>query len=185
MTADELKEILRYESGLYLGDRKAELKRSRHKRYAIWEYLRFFRLCQYWRSVREDQNAGFFERRKAKHLSRRYERKKNVAGEKAGVEIGLQCSIGKGLDIWHSGVVINGSVGENCVFRGCNTVGGKADIISVPVIGSNVNVGAGAVIIGDLRIADGCVIGANAVVTKSFDLPGSVIAGVPAKVIGG
>lgn len=36
---------------------------------------------------------------------------------------------------------------------------------------------------GKITIADGCQIGANAVVNKSFDTPGSVIAGYPAKVL--
>ena len=44
-------------------------------------------------------------------------------------------------------------------------------------------VGYGAIIIGDVEIADNCVIGAGAVVTKSFTKKGSVIAGVPAREI--
>ena len=43
--------------------------------------------------------------------------------------------------------------------------------------------GANAVIIGDVIIADNCVIGAGAVVTKSFTEPGSVIVGVPGRKI--
>ena len=38
-------------------------------------------------------------------------------------------------------------------------------------------------VIGDVKIADNCIIGAGAVVTKSFLQPGTVIAGVPARVI--
>ena len=45
------------------------------------------------------------------------------------------------------------------------------------------DVGVGAIIIGKVQIADDCVIGAGAVVTKSFLKPGTVIAGVPAKEI--
>ena len=180
MDKTELGEILEYEKKLYLGDKSRQLRRVRHKRYTLWLYLRYFRLCQYWRGIRSGGETGRFGRLRAKYLSRMYERKKNKAGEKAGVEIGLQSSVGKGLDMWHSGIVINGTLGEGCVLRGNNTIGGKADIKSVPVIGERVNIGAGAVIIGDVKIADDCVIGANAVVTKSFAEPGSVIVGIPA-----
>ena len=44
--------------------------------------------------------------------------------------------------------------------------------------------GSGAKIIGEVHIANGCIIGANAVVTKDFLEENSIIAGVPAKVIG-
>lgn len=50
------------------------------------------------------------------------------------------------------------------------------------VIGSNVWVGDGVVIVGTLKIGDGVVIGANSVVTS--DVPDNVIvAGIPAKII--
>lgn len=38
-----------------------------------------------------------------------------------------------------------------------------------PTIGNNVMIGAGAKVLGDCKIYDGCIIGANAVVTK--DVP--------------
>ena len=44
-------------------------------------------------------------------------------------------------------------------------------------------IGVGVVIIGDVEIADNIVIGANAVVNKSFSEPGITIAGVPARKI--
>jgi putative colanic acid biosynthesis acetyltransferase WcaB len=46
-----------------------------------------------------------------------------------------------------------------------------------------VDVGANAVIIGAIRIGDGAVIGAGAVVVKDVP-PGAVVAGNPAQVIG-
>ena len=94
-------------------------------------------------------------------------------------------SVGKGLRICHPNVIINGVVGENCIFHGNNVIGNKStgEKNKVPRIGANVDVGVGAMIIGDVEIADNCIIGAGAVVTKSFTTPGSVIAGVPAKLI--
>lgn len=50
----------------------------------------------------------------------------------------------------------------------------------VPVIGSNVEIGAGAVLIGNIHIGDYVRIGANAVVIE--DIPDNCTAvGVPAK----
>jgi acetyltransferase-like isoleucine patch superfamily enzyme len=49
-------------------------------------------------------------------------------------------------------------------------------------IGNHCWIGAKAIILMNVELADGCVVGAGAVVTKSFP-SGSVIAGVPAKLI--
>ena len=53
-----------------------------------------------------------------------------------------------------------------------------------PQLGNNIFIGPGAKLFGKIYIADGCAIGANAVVTKYFLEPNMIIAGVPAKVIG-
>lgn len=50
-------------------------------------------------------------------------------------------------------------------------------------IGNNVWIGANAIILPGVEIADGCIIGAGAVVTKSFLEKNCIIAGNPAKVI--
>ena len=38
----------------------------------------------------------------------------------------------------------------------------------VPILGNNIYIGPGAKIFGKIQIVDGCKIGANAVVNKSF-----------------
>jgi len=53
------------------------------------------------------------------------------------------------------------------------------------VIGNNVWIGANAVILPEVNIADNCVIGAGSVVTKSFHERDCVIVGNPAKIIRG
>jgi serine O-acetyltransferase len=53
----------------------------------------------------------------------------------------------------------------------------------VPKIGNNVFIGPGAVVIGDIEIADGIAIGANSYVNKSFKEPNITVAGCPAKKI--
>jgi len=51
-----------------------------------------------------------------------------------------------------------------------------------PVIGNRVDIGAGAKILGPIRIGDDAVIGANAVVVH--DVPaGAVAVGIPARVL--
>lgn len=51
-----------------------------------------------------------------------------------------------------------------------------------PIIGDNVIIFAGAKIIGKIAVGNNSIIGANTVVTK--DVPdGSIVAGVPAKII--
>lgn len=119
-------------------------------------------------------------------LIKLYDIRKNRLSLELKVEINPFCC-GKGVRICHPNVIINGYVGDNCVFHGNNVIGnkktGEKDLI--PRIGSNTDIGTGAIIIGDVVIADNCVIGAGSVVTKSFTAPGSVIAGVPAKEING
>jgi serine O-acetyltransferase len=53
-----------------------------------------------------------------------------------------------------------------------------------PVLGRNVDVGAGAVILGTITIGDDVSIGANAVVLDNVP-DGAVAVGVPARIIPG
>ena len=104
--------------------------------------------------------------------------------------IGTHTQIGPGLKIAHcTGLVIGGKtiLGAHCDVRQNTTFGANfqksgPDGRQSPVLGDNVSVGAGAVILGPVRIGSNCVIGANAVVTH--DVPDNQIAaGVPARVI--
>lgn len=49
------------------------------------------------------------------------------------------------------------------------------------MIGDNVYLGPGAKIFGGIYIADGCKIGANAVVNKSCKEKNGILVGIPAK----
>lgn len=92
----------------------------------------------------------------------------------------------KGLKLLHIGpILINGNakVGENCVFH-INTAlvaGGRNN--GAPVLGNNVIMGYGSVVLGDTYVSNGIAIGANAVVNKSVTEQNVAIAGVPAKII--
>ncbi len=188
MKKEVFSRLIEDEKRLYLGEDKnkiKQMKKCRHKRYYIWRYLYFFRCCQYYKAVRQDKSSGRLTRRIAKLKFKYYNKKKNIYSYKSGVEIGIDSKLGKNCDIWHSGVVINGDVGDNCTFHGNNTIGnkGKGSESLCPVIENGVDIGVGAIVIGDVKIADDCVIGAGSVVTKSFEKQGSIIVGVPGKAI--
>ncbi len=97
--------------------------------------------------------------------------------------IGRGAEFGAGLIILHtSGIVVNSKVkaGKNLILEHGVTIGAEKNLC--PVLGDNVFVGAGAKIIGGVTIGSDVKIGANAVVTK--DLPdGATAVGIPAKVI--
>ncbi len=97
--------------------------------------------------------------------------------------IGRGAEFGPGFVLIHStGVVINGSVrgGSNVHIEHQVTIG--AERRQSPVLGSDVFIGAGAKIVGSVRIGDGARIGANAVVVH--DVPAHCTAvGIPARVV--
>jgi serine O-acetyltransferase len=99
------------------------------------------------------------------------------------------CTIGRGAEfgpgfvlIHCGGIVINGTVrgGSNVQLEHQVTIG--AEKRQSPVLGDGVFIGAGAKIIGGIRLGDGAKIGANAVVLT--DIPDHATAvGIPAKVV--
>jgi serine O-acetyltransferase len=52
-----------------------------------------------------------------------------------------------------------------------------------PTIGNNVKISAGAIAVGDIKIADNSVIGAGAIVTKDVPEPGTVVVSQPSRYI--
>lgn len=101
-----------------------------------------------------------------------------------GADIPLDCQIGGGLLLPHpNGIVIHPKaiIGPNCLIFQQVTIGTRSGNL-LPVIGGHVDIGAGAKILGGVRIGDHACIGANAVVLK--DVPsGKTVAGIPAVVV--
>ncbi|MFN0182309.1 MAG: serine O-acetyltransferase [Aquabacterium sp.] len=64
------------------------------------------------------------------------------------------------------------------------TVGGRSGLAEVPIIEDDVQVGAGACILGPVRIGAGARIGANAIVVKDVP-PGGVCVAAPGQVRAG
>lgn len=103
-----------------------------------------------------------------------------------GIELPCEVPVGRGLVIDHSGgIIVSGFavLGERCRLRPGVVIGlSRVEEPCGPVIGSDVDIGAGAKILGPIRIGDRVRIGANAVVIT--DVPDDCIAvGIPARVI--
>ena len=101
-----------------------------------------------------------------------------------GISIPAQAKIGKGLRIHHFGGIILHStaiVGEYCTIYHGVTLGDRGGHGGAPRVGHRVLIGAGAKLIGEIKVGDDCVIGANAVVHTS--VPAQHLAvGVPATI---
>src|SRR5438552_18899439 len=104
-----------------------------------------------------------------------------------GNEIHPAATIGRGFFIDHGvGVVIGETteIGDHVtLFQGVTLGGtGKERGKRHPTLGNHVVVGAGAKILGGIKIGDNVKIGANSVVLKSVP-PNSTVIGVPARII--
>lgn len=99
-----------------------------------------------------------------------------------------RATIGPGVFFHHSGlgVVVNGDavIGADCEIGVHVVLGGRAPERGAPVLERGVIVHAGARLVGPITIGAGSVVAANAVVLDSVP-PGSLVAGVPARVLRG
>jgi serine O-acetyltransferase len=104
------------------------------------------------------------------------------------VDIHPAATLGQGIMIDHgTGFVVGETavVGNNCSFLHGVTLGGSGKETGDrhPKIGENVLVGAGAKVLGNITVGEGCLIAAGSVVLR--DVPAHVtVAGVPARVVG-
>lgn len=106
-----------------------------------------------------------------------------------GIEFSMDTEIGGGLFIPHTfGIVIGAdNIGYNATIYQNVTLGAK--ILDVPfhrehrpIIGNNVTIATGSVVLGRITIADNVIVAANSVVL--YSVPENVIvAGAPAKVL--
>jgi serine O-acetyltransferase len=100
-----------------------------------------------------------------------------------GIELPCEAVVGRNFIIDHfGGIIVSGYArfGDNCRIRNGVVVGlRRVEDPCAPTIGDNVDIGAGAKLLGPITIGDNVIIGANAVVLK--DVPPNCLAvGVPA-----
>jgi serine O-acetyltransferase len=103
-----------------------------------------------------------------------------------GIDLPCEAIVGRRFRIEHfGGIIISGDavIGDDVVVRNGVTIGLKRrDDPGSPIIGNRVDIGAGAKLLGKIRIGDDVLIGANAVVIT--DVPANSIAvGVPARIL--
>ena len=101
-----------------------------------------------------------------------------------GVELPDRVHAGSGLAVFHGvGLVVNAGavLGIDVTLRQNTTIGAKETGGKAPVIGDYVSVGVNAVIIGDIEVGAGSIIGAGAILVESCP-PGSVVYAAKARV---
>lgn len=102
------------------------------------------------------------------------------------MDIDPQATIGGGFYIGHiGGVHINpGAVlGRNCDLAHRITIGASAmGRQGVPVLGDDVYIGTGAVLVGKIKVGDGAKIAANTLVMSNVPA-GATVMGVPGRII--
>jgi len=104
-----------------------------------------------------------------------------------GIEIHPGAKIGRRFFIDHGiGVVIGETteIGNDVTMYHQVTLGGTSTKKGKrhPTIGNSVVIGAGAKILGPVKIGDNCKIGANSVVVKDVP-PNSTVVGIPGKIV--
>lgn len=144
----------------------------------IWKFQKLLRKVEYY------QNC------KNKGLSKIYYLYLKYKFRKLSLKMGFSIPpnvFGPGLAIAHYGTIVinsNAKVGANCRIHVCVNIGATGGQEEAPQLGDNVYIAPGAKIFGNITIPNNTAIGANAVVNKSFSKENTVIAGIPAKVIG-
>lgn len=102
-----------------------------------------------------------------------------------GVDIPTRTEVGGGFAIHHGfGLVVHADsrLGRNITVRQGVTIGALSGSDRAPVVANGVDIGVGALVIGDLEVGKGAVIGAGAVVISDVE-PGGIVVGNPARAI--
>ena len=91
-------------------------------------------------------------------------------------------NIGKGLFIQHgfSTIITAESIGENCWINQQVTIGWTA--AGSPIIGDTVRIGAGAIVLGNIKIGDNSTVGAGTTINASIP-NNSLVVGAKPRVI--
>lgn len=140
----------------------------------IWRFQIILRKHEYYRNCTKNTLMRWY------YAYRHYK-----LGGRLGINIPVNTFKG-GLHIVHAGLIgINNKarIGEWCTITPGAAIAQSSHWDAVPVIGNHVYIGIGAKVIGKIVIGDNTMIGANAVVCKSFPHGNVRIAGNPAKIV--
>ncbi|HIF9314796.1 TPA: serine O-acetyltransferase [Photobacterium damselae] len=106
-----------------------------------------------------------------------------------GLDIPVRTKIGFGLVLYHpQNIVINSDsiIGDNVILKHNVTIGNKYDAkdkcYKSPVIGDNVELSPGVIVLGGISIGDNSIIGAGSIAVKNIPA-NSIAVGNPAIVI--
>ena len=142
----------------------------------IWKFEIILRKHEYYTNC----SKNIFQKIMKKYYGLRH----HYMGLRLGFEI--PCNVfGGGVRINHYGLIIvnpKAKIGDWCDIHQGAHIGQNVEG-EVPTLGDNVYIGPGAKIFGNVVLGNNMMIGANAVVTKSFPEGYCKIAGVPAKII--
>lgn len=141
--------------------------------WAIWVY-RFGR--------RVDQRPNGFRK---KLLLRWYWVLHRIVETLTGIGLPKAATIGAGLRIWHFGGIFihpNVVMGRNCTLRQGVTLGDRGDNGGAPVVGDGVDFGSCAHAIGPVSIGSNVKVGAMAVVVSDVP-PGCTVVGNPGRIV--
>lgn len=145
----------------------------------IWNFQRLLRRLEYLKNVK---SSGLINSILYLYLRLKF--------KKMSLRLGFSIPenvFGPGLAIVHYGTIVvnkNSRVGANCRIHADTNIGASGGTDRAPCIGDNVYFAPGVKVFGDIQIPSNTALGANAVVNRSFNEEGTLIAGVPAKVIG-
>lgn len=153
-------------------DRKANRITAPQKKLLVtWRYLKCMRKLEYYINCRKDFLGKVCKVTLKWNLY--------WIGVKAGITLPPN-TFGKGLYLPHHGsIIVNDKAhfGDNCVLQ--NGVNISNDVVG----GNHIYLGAGSKILIGVHLADDIIVGANAVVTKSFTEQNIVLGGIPARKI--
>ncbi|MBQ6886395.1 MAG: hypothetical protein IJN54_02635 [Lachnospiraceae bacterium] len=169
-TKQQLKEVLQIEGKIYGKKWYFSLPVLLTERQVLYKHMKYLRKAEYAANNRKLSRYWYLTR--LLRIQTRY-----------GISIPLNV-VEEGFEIVHLGSVIincNAHIGKYCRVHPGVCVGANHD--KAPTIGEHVYLGPGAKVFGDIILADEIQVGANAVVNKSCDKKGAVLAGVPAKVM--
>jgi serine O-acetyltransferase len=109
-----------------------------------------------------------------------------VARHLFGTYLAPETDIGAGTELGYGGIGVvihpEARLGRDVLVSPGVIIGGRSGLPGAPDIGDRVKIGAGAKLLGPIKIGQGAYIGANAVVIHDV-AEGDVVVGIPARPI--